>query len=277
MISAVETKLIQIYRKHIQRRTIERGLFYTGGRANIGDSMVPWLINNVGGKEISYSNPREVNGPHLFTIGSILQYADANSYIWGSGFISEDSKVHSKPAKVNAVRGPLTAKRLKGLTNQDCDVFCDPALLTPRYIEPTIELGTTKIGLIPHYVDNDKLKASKIFNHNSVKLCDVETENIQQFINDICSCEVVISSSLHGIILAEAFGIPAVWAKFGNDVHGKDFKFYDYYLSTGRKRVEPKCFYTITELDLLNILQVKESTISSMDSSLLECFPNVFK
>jgi pyruvyltransferase len=277
MIAAIETKIVQYYKKYIIAKKVEKGLFYTGGRDNIGDSMVPWLINKISGVDILYSNPREATGPHLFTIGSILQYADKDSHIWGSGFISKNSKLHSKPAEVYAVRGPLTAQRLKDLVNVDCNVFCDPALLTARFIKPDSNLNLKKIGLIPHYVDKEKLSKTKIINHDSVKVCDVETADIQKFINEICSCEVIISSSLHGIILAEAFGIPAVWAKFGKDVYGDDFKFYDYYLSTGRSNIAPACFYTITEDNLLNKKTLSHNTLTSMGDSLLECYPNVFK
>ena len=44
------------------------------------------------------------------------------------------------------------------------------------------------------------------------------------------SVDVVISSSLHGIILAEAYGVPAVLLKPQIDI----VKYYDYYYSTGR-------------------------------------------
>ena len=44
------------------------------------------------------------------------------------------------------------------------------------------------------------------------------------------SVDVVISSSLHGIILAEAYGVPAILLKPQVDI----VKYYDYYYSTGR-------------------------------------------
>jgi pyruvyltransferase len=50
---------------------------------------------------------------------------------------------------------------------------------------------------------------------------------------EILSCEFVVSSSLHGIIVAESFGIPARWLR--SDKKGPaSMKFYDYYLQTGR-------------------------------------------
>lgn len=47
---------------------------------------------------------------------------------------------------------------------------------------------------------------------------------------------MVISSSLHGIIAAEALGVPAVWMEMSDAVEGKGLKFYDYFLGSGRQR-----------------------------------------
>lgn len=55
----------------------------------------------------------------------------------------------------------------------------------------------------------------------------------QKWIDELCSCDCVISSSLHGLIIAEAYGIPTLWVKFSDEINGDDFKFYDYYASIG--------------------------------------------
>jgi len=58
---------------------------------------------------------------------------------------------------------------------------------------------------------------------------------VKQVIDDICSCERIFSSSLHGLIAADAYGIHSTWIKFSNKIEGNDFKFYDYFESVGRK------------------------------------------
>ena len=56
----------------------------------------------------------------------------------------------------------------------------------------------------------------------------------KEVIDEILKCNKIVSSSLHGIVLAEAYGIPAKWEKYSDDVLGNGFKFRDYLSGTGR-------------------------------------------
>jgi pyruvyltransferase len=55
-------------------------------------------------------------------------------------------------------------------------------------------------------------------------------------VRDILTSELVLSSSLHGIIVAEAFGVPV---RFVMPSGGESlFKYEDYYAGTGRTLIE---------------------------------------
>ena len=55
----------------------------------------------------------------------------------------------------------------------------------------------------------------------------------------ICSCENILSGSLHGLIMSEAYNIPNVWIQFGEPLIGEHFKFHDFFMSIGCDREQP--------------------------------------
>lgn len=83
--------------------------------------------------------------------------------------------------------------------------------------------------IIPHFLDSH-MKNVYSKEGEKVKVIDMLTDNYEDVINEIVAAEKVISSSLHGIILAESYGIPAIYVKTGNS-----FKYEDWYLSTERE------------------------------------------
>ena len=66
-------------------------------------------------------------------------------------------------------------------------------------------------------------------------LVDVVNEPFQSVINKIGKAKIVVSSSLHGLIFAEAYNKPAIWLKVTDKIIGGNFKFHDYYEGTNRR------------------------------------------
>lgn len=171
---------------------------------------------------------------HLYAVGSILQAGYQNATVWGSGFIQDPlgsgltRLLHSSRLRkldIRAVRGPLTRQALLALGHQCPEIYGDPAILMPRIYQPSHIEKTRKYVAVQHYVDKSSCD-------NTV---DILTSDYRGFIDQLCSAERVISSSLHGIILAEAYGIPAVLYRPAEaECELPLFKYEDYYQGTGR-------------------------------------------
>ena len=169
-------------------------------------------------------------------IGSILGECYGKKLeIWGSGFRSEKSRIRVRPEAVHSVRGPLTRNSLirQGI---DCpEVYGDPALLVSKYYRQKPR-RKYKYGIIPHYVDEKNPLVKAIISRPDVLVISMSSYKHWHDIPDaVCSCEKIISSSLHGLIVADSYGIPNMWVRFSDNIAGGNFKYMDYFASVGRQ------------------------------------------
>ena len=79
----------------------------------------------------------------------------------------------------------------------------------------------------------------------------------RQVIKEIVECEMIISSSLHGLILSDAYHIPNIWIKFSDETFDGSFKYLDYFASVKRPIDRPLVIRS--RLDLSDLLQYKDS------------------
>lgn len=171
-------------------------------------------------------------------VGSILSWMTTpNSIVWGSGVVYLDKPLSAKPKKVLAVRGPISRKYLLD-NGVDCpEIYGDPALLLPRFYKPPKE-KKYRLGVIPHFRDKHSAVIGSLRDNPSVIVIDVqESRPWWRFIDLICSCDFICSSSLHGVIVADAYGIPNRWIELSNGER-KRTAFIDYYQSVGKKDSE---------------------------------------
>ena len=142
---------------------------------NFGDMLNPYLIPKLFNIKVNWITPGS-NTPHIFSIGSILQKANNSTAVWGSGFISNNSRI-SNPSKIFAVRGPLTYARLINAGIPTPKIFGDPALLLPNVYSPQFN-KKWKIGIIPHYVDKKSNVINMCSKIKGVKIIDVQEKSI---------------------------------------------------------------------------------------------------
>lgn len=207
---------------------------------NFGDILTPFILEALTDKKIvRIQKSQYYLHEHYFVIGSILQRATKFTKVWGSGFIDENCQCIQAPLHVYAVRGPKSREKLLNAGVQCPEIYGDPALLLPKIYFPKKIEKKYKLGIIPHYIDKKISWLDKIKNNEEIKVIDIQVDNPISFIDELLSCEKIASSSLHGIITADAYGIPSVWLEFSENVKGNGFKFIDYFLSVGRKDKKP--------------------------------------
>ena len=199
-------------------------------RGNFGDELTPIILNWISDRPIEYVSYAEKG--KLLSLGSIMTRWKENDIVWGTGTMYDKDIVAPKGVKVLAVRGPLSKQKIKGV--EVPEVYGDPALLMPKIYTPKQLPKRYKVGIIPHYVDQDRFMISD----PNTLIINVG-DNPLSIIDQINSCDIIVSSSLHGIIVSEAYGVPAVWLQVSDKVLGGDHKFNDYFLSTGRTIRKP--------------------------------------
>jgi hypothetical protein len=212
---------------------------------NLGDILSPLLIKRLYDYELKYDSSFDKH--HLLAVGSILSKATGKSTVWGSGIINS-SEVPSREARYLAVRGPLSYERIIQVGGKCPEVFGDPALLLPLVHAPDIS-KKYKLGIIPHYVDYDTVR--QWYSDTDIPVINILNADPLSVVDQILECENIISSSLHGLIISNAYGIPAKWVKFSNKLVGDDVKFLDYHASVNMKDKFEPIMERINPIDLL--------------------------
>jgi len=224
---------------------------------NFGDALNPILIEHLSGSRptlIPSSATYSKNQLIYTAIGSILQLPIfqnvnilRNTIIWGTGFIDESGRLQREPGQICAVRGPLTRNNILKSGIQCPEIYGDPALLYPFYYHPKINTKYT-LGIVQHYIDKGDKYITNFKNNSEILFIDIEGP-VNTVVDQICSCKYIASSSLHGIIMADAYRIPSVYLKFSDRVTGGNFKFRDYFSSVGRSETEPLAVNENTTID----------------------------
>ena len=226
-----------------------KAYWWKGDGNNFGDVISPIILKQLTGQKIVYSE--EENS--FCSIGS-LAYFNFNSKktFWGSGVISREHK--SKLVREHnflAVRGPKSRKKIIEDGGECPEVYGDPGVLLP-ILFPKKDFNISKrykISIFPHWMDYKHVKTFPIVKNSHVNVIDIRQDYLD-VIKDAISSDFLICSSLHALILGEAYGIPSIFCAFGNKLVGGSFKFEDYFNSTGRELIGLDHRYKRDDLDL---------------------------
>jgi pyruvyltransferase len=269
--------MIKTFLRRLKYSSQGNAVYWSHGETrNWGDDINPWLYLKITGNEAIYCPHRDV--PRLFMAGSILDQAGANDSSWGTGFISE-SPIENRInlTKAYATRGPLTAQILERSGVSVNHVYGDPGVIAARCIMS--EIGSVekhnRIGIVPHYVDVEAAHCLALEMKVDVQIVPISLP-IKKFVAELLKCRLVLSSSLHGLVVAESLGIPSAWFCISDKVIGGSFKFQDYVIGTDRQKSDlikhnPQFLCLINSPRQINTLPLFNSR--EVANRLLSAFP----
>ena len=271
----MKSSLIKLLRRYIFRnrymingkkiKSNHVNLEYYDAEMNLGDLLSPVIVNFMLARK-GVSADKKTKTAHFLALGSLLG-RPFDATVWGTGMQSfnQVSSVYKwrkiRKYDIRCVRGPLSANALKTFGYQCPDIYGDPAVLMPMIYTPANVEKEYDVIYISHFI-NKSLPYPE-----SIKALDIQTDDYKLFIDELCKAKKVISSSLHGIILAEVYGIPAIFHV--ENRMNEILKYYDWYYSTGRYSV----WMASTMEEALEMQPMPLPDIHMLQNNLLETFP----
>jgi len=200
-------------------------VYYWNTVPNFGDAMAPLLLSRFGDRESEWE---PISRANVVITGSVLEHIPPlwDGHVLGAGKLYEDSRLYlyTHTATIWAVRGPLTARQM---TPGDY-ALGDPGLLADELV--TVKTRDIDLGVVPHHTDHTLAEDPQWFSKDwTTTVIDPRGKPLE-VIAAIGRCRKIVSSSLHGIITADAFGIPRRYEpnKEASRHEGGYFKFWDY-------------------------------------------------
>lgn len=212
---------------------------------NFGDQVGAWIIEMITGRPAHNTMGDPAAGYGLVTVGSILtgMYRPGLS-VWGTGIIARPNRAtlsrlsKNPPTAIHALRGELTRSVVEDeLQWEPPAVLGDPALVLPLLFEPPTMAheGDPKNTLVPHYAHKRALASHQL--NASWQAINVRNPP-EVVVSQIATSRVVVSTSLHGLIVAQAYGVPWVWLNIiDSQLVGSNFKFDDFFSTLQKAQV----------------------------------------
>lgn len=213
--------------------------FALGSRLNnFGDLLGPIIASRVLGRSAVRVETSAVRSERvLLSVGSILHFARNDDVVWGSGRNGRNpvSQYSFERLDVRAVRGPLTQEFLERQFGISVPaVYGDPALLTPVLFPEIRSEDCAGVVIVPNFSDLRAVKSEVRRAHLPVQVLS-PTGDPFRIVRQIANASFVAGSSLHAIVIADAYGVPARLVRSQTE---DPFKYSDYFLGSGRKLPE---------------------------------------
>jgi pyruvyltransferase len=205
--------------------------YHWTGVPNFGDAMAPLLLARFAELSTEWGT---VSHAGVVTTGSILEHVPPlwDGAVLGTGKLREDSQLHlhTGTAAVFGLRGPLTARQCPPGNY----ALGDPGLMVSELIAMPDKVYD--LGIVPHWSDKELEHRAEFQGGGrwDVRVISPRGEPLA-VIAEIARCHRVVTSSLHGAVTADAFGIPrrVELAGLTRAADKGTFKWRDYSASIG--------------------------------------------
>ena len=195
---------------------------------NFGDRLTPYIIHKLTGAWPKHSQA----GPHFILAGSILGEITAESVVIGAGYGDKAHRSKTRRARILAVRGPISGGMLVGQGyNSHNWIYGDPGLVLPLLYPRTNAQPDIELGVFPHYVD------AKLFGLKHFVIDPLAP--VEDVLERMFRCKKIVTSSLHGLIAGQVYGIPTRLVSFGGKIAGDGMKYLDYQAATNQALSPP--------------------------------------
>ena len=241
---------------------VVRKSVYTADIVCIGSGLANYLYDNNKKKNIKKR---------------IMGLLKSDIYVWGTGFIDYSKKKNffKKNMKFCAVRGNLTKKMVEEIFGKKLDIPTGDGGILSSYL--LNERPTTKfdVGIISHFREKDEPKFQELLKkYENATFIDVQDtpENVTR---KIAECKTVLSSSLHGLIIADSLGVPNKHIVVSDKLLGDGFKFDDYYSAYNLKHeyVDLNKNEINSIEQIINDYKITKEMVDQKKKDMIECFP----
>ena len=196
---------------------VKRNTFLTGELSAIGSGLGQFTLRD---------------NPFLACAEKIAGLLFPTVTVWGTGFVcykDKDTPFYRKDMRFAAVRGELSKARVENILGKKLDIPTGDAGILASYLLKEKVDKKYAVGIIAHYKEQDEPIFQKLAETYPKSLYIDVRQTPDSVIPQIASCECIISSSLHGLIIADSLGIPNIHIKVSDKLLGDGFKFDDYY------------------------------------------------
>lgn len=248
---------------------------WTGIRhSNWGDDLNYYFISHLTKRPVVFLHrfwlAKKLNFKNYLCIGTLLDavnYSRESTIVWGTGVSGQD-RLFTIPKEIRSVRGKKSIEFLRQKNMPYPALVGDPALILPLFYQPKNKEKKYKLGIIPHVIDLEHPIIKQIQSENSNEVLIINLSKFEKWtdiIDQICSCESIASSSLHGLITSDTYGVPNCWIELSGKISGGHFKFYDYASSVNRTFNGPITMHTNINQIIEECKQWTQPTINHGD------------